>query len=85
MSKNTPVKDAVRKRLDELKTMRDEIRLELHLASMDLRDEWRALERRLPDPGAAADEVKEATSGALDAITEQLRNFRDRLRQAGSL
>lgn len=67
--------------LDNLKTLRDEIRLDLHLAGMDLRDEWHALERRLPNASAAASEMKEATAEWLDDLAADLRKFRDRIRE----
>jgi hypothetical protein len=77
--KSEQVKDRAQDTLDELKTLRDEIRVNLHLAGMDLRDEWKQLERRLPD-GQAFDKVKDATRDALGALTQELRRFRDRLR-----
>jgi hypothetical protein len=73
--------EQLRNRMSELKTLRDEIRLDLHLASMDLRDEWQGIERRLPDPAIAIEQIKEATAGALDGLATELRRFRDRLRQ----
>jgi hypothetical protein len=70
--------------LNELKTLRDEIRLELHLAGMDLRDEWKKLERELPDPATAAAQLKEAASEGLDRLVTELRRFQTRLREKGS-
>jgi CBS domain-containing protein len=70
-------------RVEELKTLRDEIRLDLHLAGMDLRDEWKEIEKRLPDPARAFEQIKEATSETLEKLTGELRRFRARLRDAG--
>jgi hypothetical protein len=41
------VKNAVETALSDLRSMRDEIRLKVHLASMEARDRWHALEPRL--------------------------------------
>lgn len=71
-------------RVNELKALRDQIRLDLHLAGMDLRDEWKTIERKLPDPGPAYDHVKEVTGDALDVLADELRRFSTRLRQDGA-
>lgn len=73
------VREQLQGTLGELKTLRDEIRLDLHLGSMDLRDEWAKLEKRLPD-GSTIDKVKDATREALDALAKELRAFKERLR-----
>jgi hypothetical protein len=78
---NTNNREPVQNGLENLKTLRDEIRLDLHLASMDLRDEWQALERRLPNASAAASEMKEATAEWLDELATEVRKFRDRVRE----
>ena len=75
----TTVRENLRGRIEELKTLRDEIRVELNLAGMGLRDEWRELEKRLPDPGHVARDIKAATSDTLDEILEEARRFRLRL------
>ena len=69
-----------KERLEELKTLRDEIRLDVRLASMDLRDEWKELEGKVPD-GSFATELKEATIDAIDRLAADVRRFRDRLRE----
>jgi chromosome segregation ATPase len=73
------VKERLHGTLDELRTLRDEIRLDLHLGGMDLRDEWEKLEKRLPDE-RSVDKVKAATREALDALVNELRAFKERLR-----
>jgi hypothetical protein len=65
---------------DQLKTLRDEVRLDLHLASMELRDEWAALEKRLPD-AQTVDRLRGATREALGDLTEEVRGFLTRLRE----
>lgn len=75
----TTVRENLRGRIEELKTLRDEIRVELNLAGMDLRDEWKELEKRLPDAGHLARDLKAATAEKLDEILEEARRFRLRL------
>ena len=41
--------------LDELKQKRDELRLQIHLASKDAKDEWEELEGKMKDFAAKAD------------------------------
>jgi hypothetical protein len=77
-------KHLIASQFNDLKTLRDEIRLELHLAGMDLRDEWQKLERELPDPSTAAARVKEAASEGLDRLVAQVRSFQTRLREKSS-
>jgi len=76
--KNDVVSDGLREAVGELKTLRDEIRLNLHLAGMDLRDEWKEIEKRLPD-GETAERMKDATMGAVQSLTQEVRSFRQRL------
>ena len=73
------VKAQVQDTLAEIRTLRDEIRLDLHLAGMDLRDEWKKLEHRLPD-GQSVDKLKEVTKDVIAELTQELRVFRQRLR-----
>lgn len=78
---NQTFKDRIADRIKELKTLRDEIGLDLHLAGMDLRSEWKDIEKKLPEPGAAADELKDFTGDVLEKLSSQLRQFRARIRQ----
>jgi hypothetical protein len=79
--KNEAAKERWQDAVADLKTLCDEIRVDMHLASMDLRDEWKALEKRLPD-GATATRVKEVTREALVSLTQELRSFRERLHES---
>jgi CBS domain-containing protein len=77
--KNDAVKGRMQDTLAQLKTLRDEIRVDLHLAGMDLRDEWSQLEKRLPDAGATA-RLREVTQEAVESLNQELRAFKSRLR-----
>jgi hypothetical protein len=81
MNRTQEGKRLIAEQLDELKTVRDEIRLELHLAGMELRDEWQRIERELPDPSRAAEQLKEAATQGLERVLSELRGFQARLRQ----
>jgi len=80
MSEQHNTKEILRGRLNELRTLRDEIRLDLHLASMELRDEWKAIERKLPDPERAAQEIEKGAKEAIATLTAELESFRARVR-----
>jgi hypothetical protein len=69
----------VRKRLAELRTLRDEIRLKLNLAGKEARDRWRKLEARVE---AAENHVRGArrqSARSLSKLVEDLRRFRNHL------
>jgi hypothetical protein len=84
MTHTQDTKKVITSQLDELKTLRDEIRLELHLAGMDLRDEWERLERGLPDRSKVAEELREAATEGVDRLVAELRRFQTRLREKSS-
>jgi hypothetical protein len=60
-----------------LRTLRDELRVKAHLASMSAKDQWRDLEPRLEDAlSRATREVSEASKQAVADATEALKKFR---------
>lgn len=61
----------------ELKTLRDEINLKVHLASMDLRDEWAKLE---PQADKAWRELNEATAEAAQDLKARIQKLRAQLK-----
>lgn len=62
--------------LASLRTLRDEVRLKLHLASMDVRQQWKNLEPRLADVEKAADDVSHASRAALTEAIDALKRLR---------
>jgi CBS domain-containing protein len=80
MSRQEAVKAKIQDRLEELKTLRDNIRMDLQLASMELRDEWKNLEKKLIDPSAAAEQLRDVTAETIERLAGELRGFRARLR-----
>jgi len=79
MSRAQELRHNFQGRMAELKTLRDQVRLDLHLASMELRDEWKKLEKRMPDPSLASDQLREITTESVDKLATELARFRDRL------
>ncbi len=74
-----PIQDV----LAELQTLRDEIRVRVHLAGMDAKDSWSELEPRL---SALEAQAKEASGNAAHALRQTaaelataLKNLRARL------
>ena len=65
------------KGLAELTTLRDEVRVKLHLAGMDLKDQWNKLEPRVADvEKKAAAEVSEVSRAALTDVIKKLIKLR---------
>jgi len=60
-----------------LEQLRDEIRLDVHLARMDARDRWRELEPRLFQTERLAGHVAEISLGAVERIATEVKRFRD--------
>lgn len=65
--------------LAQLQTLRDEIRVRVHLAGMEMKDQWRKLEPRLSEIEQAAEKATEATRHAAAEALEKFRTFRDSL------
>lgn len=77
MSKTTDeLKHEVTKSLDLLKTLRDEVRVRLHLGGMDIKDEWAKLEPHLADVEKRAVELSDASKSALTDALQRLKKLR---------
>lgn len=75
----TELKNEFTKSLGLMRTLRDEIRVKLHLASMDAKDQWNELEPRLADIERAADKFTAATEVAVRDAVASLTKLRDTL------
>lgn len=62
--------------MDDLKRARDEINLRIHLASMDVKDEWKAIDARWQDFSARAN-LEESGQNIGAAFGGLAREFRD--------
>lgn len=69
---------------EEMERLRDEIRLKLHLATMDARDEWEKLEARWEEfrRKADLDETVEEVGDAAEDLLDELRRGYERIRKA---
>lgn len=77
--------------LEDLKQARDEIRVKMHLASMEVQEEWQDLEKKMEDFSGKAKkfaddaQLKETGSelgGALAQVGRELKSGFDRIRDA---
>ncbi|QRN94009.1 hypothetical protein JRI60_33305 [Archangium violaceum] len=74
------MRDWMKENLDRLKTLRDEIRVDIHLASMDAKDKWKELEPVVRDAEKLADEVTDVSRRAMEEMVEKFRHFRESVR-----
>ena len=77
--------------IEDLKKTRDEIRVQMHLASMEVQEEWQELEKKMEDFSGKAQrfaddaKLKETGSelgGALAQVGRELKTGFDRIRDA---
>jgi len=71
----TELKNEVKKSLELLQTLRDEVRVKLHLASMDIKDQWTKLEPHLQKVEKAAEEATEASRAGLADAVKQIKKL----------
>ena len=70
------LKSELKKSLSHLQTLRDEVRVRLHLASMDLKDQWNKLEPHLADVEKKAADASEASRTLITDAVKKLEKFR---------
>ena len=81
MSQTThDLKAELHKSLALLKTLRDEVRVNLHLAGMDAKATWSKLEPKLADVEHAAREATEASRTAVTEALTAVKTFKDSLK-----
>lgn len=75
------VKAEVNKQLERLGTLRDEVKLHLHLASLDVKQEWNdKLEPRIHQAQETALDASEASKTAVHELVSHLEGFVAKLR-----
>ena len=79
--------DKLEKFWQDIKTQRDELRVQMHLAKSELKDEWEALEKKWPEAEHKlekfADEVEDSAGElreSLDVIGSELKDTYRRIR-----
>lgn len=70
------LKADLQKSLESLQTLRDEIRVKLHLAGMDAKDAWNKLEPKLHEVEKLAEDVSETSRTAVHDLVKRLQEFR---------
>jgi len=70
----------MKKGVDLLRTLRDEIKVKLHLAGMDAKDQWSKLEPELFKVERAAEQATESSKKLMDEALSRLKALRDSLR-----
>ena len=79
-----PEKPQVRQEVDkavaQLRTIRDEIKLHLHLAGKDAQDAWKKLEPTLGDLERKMDQVTEATKDKAQELLQRFGELRERMK-----
>ena len=75
--------DDLEKAVQNLKTLRDEIRVQVHLAKAELKDEWEELEPKFEEMeeklGDAAEETRQTVNIIAEELAAAYRRIRDRL------
>ncbi len=73
-SVTTQLKGDIEKSLNVLRTLRDEVRVQMHLASMEAKERWSDLEPRIE---GVLQSAHEATESSRETVTEALKLMRD--------
>ncbi len=70
--------------VDTLKQMRDELRVQIHLASKDVQDDWEELEEKMKNitDKAGLDETGEGVGNAIEQLGQELKLGYERVRDA---
>lgn len=81
MTQTEEVRQQIRNAIERARTLRDEIRVDVHLAGLDARTKWQALEPKLADAERLAREVSETSRHAVEEIAKSFADFRASLRR----
>jgi CBS domain-containing protein len=75
----TDLKRELKNSLALLQSLRDEVRVRLHLGSLDLRDQWKKFEPYLGEVEKKAEELTEASRAAVTDAVQRVESFRSSL------
>lgn len=73
------LKHEIQKNLKQLRAMAEDVRVRLHLAGMDAKEEWDKLEPRLAEVERTAGEFTEATRNAASELVKRLTKLKSKL------
>lgn len=71
------LKQEIQKTVVALQTLRDGMRMNLHLAGLDARDEWNKLEPHIVEIEQIAEDVTDATHARLEDVVRRVKAFRE--------
>ena len=74
-------KQELEKAVEQLKKIRDEIKVQLHLASMDAKDAWKKLEPGLAELEQKMGQVTDASRAKAQELLKRFSELRDRMKQ----
>ena len=78
------IKEEVEKNIEKLATLRDEVKLRLHLASLDAKTEWdEKLSPKVFEVEQAAKNITESTRSTAMELVAKMEDFLARLRDSG--
>jgi hypothetical protein len=80
MANDLDLKAELQKGSELLKTLRDEIKVKLHLGGMEAKDQWAKLEPELWKVERAAQQATESSKRLVDEAIQKLKSLRDSLR-----
>lgn len=69
----------VKKALEQLATLRDEIKVKLHLAGMDVKESWSRIEPKLAEAEKQAGEATEASRAVLTELVAEAKRIHSAL------
>ncbi len=73
-----PLKTQIKASLQNLGALRDEIRLQLHLAGMDAKQNWEEiLEPQIEDANKLAEDATAISQKAIEDVIARVKSFRD--------
>lgn len=74
-------KKQIEDNLNRLRALRDQIRLDVHLAGMEAKERWDKLEPRFEDAQQLAKQINEVSRKAIAEIVDRFEAFRDSLKR----
>jgi hypothetical protein len=80
MANQLDMKQELEKGVAVLRTLRDEIKVKLHLAGMDAKDQWAKLEPELFKVERAAENATDTSKKLLDEALTRLKALKDSLK-----
>ena len=80
MANQLDMKQELEKGVAVLRTLRDEIKVKLHLAGMDAKDQWAKLEPELFKVERAAENATDTSKKLLDEALTRLKTLKDSLK-----